>query len=589
MHLCNYGPGDTREAMGPLTQRLARSSSVEEARRELYRAATDAQYAVSSLDEPGPSAHVARDCARAFRSMLAARSERLAGTSVAQALLDIASGRSRGDLGPGFHAEMTHLLIGLRGKVELAQFVPGPEPGMEGGEEVTSDLDRLWYAAARYMRRYEDGLSADAIARRGERRARILHVTGGSDADWQSWEWQVRHAFSRAHDVGAVVTLTDDERQGLQACERSELPFSVTPYYASLMDDIAGPRDRSVRAQVFPAASVAHAWRATVEQSGREAMDYMGETLTSPVPLVTRRYPSIAVLKPFNACPQLCVYCQRNWEICGVMSEQALAPWETIETALQWIESHPAIRELLITGGDPLAMPDGQLERLLRRVSALEQLDVIRIGTRTPVTLPMRITDELSDLVASLREPGVREVMVVTHIQHPYEVTPELVQAVNRFRSRGIGVYNQLVYTFFVSRRFEATSLRMLLRRIGVDPYYTFVAKAKPELRGYRVPLARLLQEQKEEVRLLPGSRRTDEAVYNIPRLGKVYVRAVQHRDLIAIGPDGARVYAFHPWEKNIVPREPYIGSDVPIYDYLQRLAAEGEDLRDYQTIWYYF
>ena len=129
----------------------------------------------------------------------------------------------------------------------------------------------------------------------------------------------------------------------------------------------------------------------------------------------------------------------------------------------------------------------------------------------------------------------------------------------------------------------------MLLRRIGIDPYYTFVAKGEEELTAYLVPLARLLQEQKEESRLLPGTRRTDSVVYNVPRLGKNHLRALQHRSLLAIAPDGARVYKFHPWEKNIVERSSFVASDVPILTYLDRLAATGEDPEDYASIWYYF
>ncbi|MEJ2245968.1 MAG: KamA family radical SAM protein, partial [Acidobacteriota bacterium] len=153
----------------------------------------------------------------------------------------------------------------------------------------------------------------------------------------------------------------------------------------------------------------------------------------------------------------------------------------------------------------------------------------------------------------------------------------------------GISVFNQLVYSFFVSRRFEGSKLRMLLRRAGIDPYYTFMTKGKEETSAYRVPLARLLQEQKEEARLMPGSRRTDEPVYNVPGLGKNYLRAFQHRDLLAIMPDGARVYNFHPWEKGIVERPPYVGYDVPLLQYLSRLEEIGEDADDYESIWYYY
>ncbi|HPO09019.1 MAG TPA: KamA family radical SAM protein, partial [bacterium] len=176
-----------------------------------------------------------------------------------------------------------------------------------------------------------------------------------------------------------------------------------------------------------------------------------------------------------------------------------------------------------------------------------------------------------------------------THIEHPYEITPDMVNAADRLRREGIAVYNQLVYTFYVSRRFEAALLRRLLRLVGIDPYYTFNTKGKEETKAYRVPIARLLQEQKEEARILPGLERTDEAVFNVPGLGKNYLRAHQHHDLLSIRPNGARVYEFHPWEKNIAPQNTYVGDDIPILDYLNRLREIGEDPADYQTIWYYF
>ena len=131
--------------------------------------------------------------------------------------------------------------------------------------------------------------------------------------------------------------------------------------------------------------------------------------------------------------------------------------------------------------------------------------------------------------------------------------------------------------------------LRGLLKRIGIEPYYTFNTKGKEETANYRVPIARLMQEQKEEARLLPGLTRTDEPVYNVPALGKNYLRAMQHREVISLLPDGSRVYEFHPWEKNIREQKSYVGVDVPILDYLQRLADIGEDISKYETIWYYF
>jgi len=122
-----------------------------------------------------------------------------------------------------------------------------------------------------------------------------------------------------------------------------------------------------------------------------------------------------------------------------------------------------------------------------------------------------------------------------------------------------------------------------------VAPYYTFNTKGKEETDDYRVPIARLLQEQKEEARLLPGTVRTDEIVFNVPGLGKNYLRAVQHHDIISILPSGRRVYEFHPWEKKLALVDTYVYTDVSIYDYLKRLQKAGENIGNYKTIWYYF
>jgi lysine 2,3-aminomutase len=348
-------------------------------------------------------------------------------------------------------------------------------------------------------------------------------------------------------------------------------------------------RDAAVRAQVFPPpAYVDELSRANRE--GRECMDFMRESDTSPIDLITRRYPGICIFKPFNTCPQICVYCQRNWEIEDAMAPGAMASKARIRAALNWIREHPSITEVLVTGGDPLAMANGNIKMIMDGLAEIDSVKRIRIGSRTPITVPMRITEELADLLASYREPGRRQIALVTHAQHVYEITPETAEAVERLRIRGIPVHNQLVYTFFVSRRFEAVKLRGELARIGIDPYYTFNTKGKEETLDYRVPVARLVQEQKEEARLLPGLTRTDEAVYNVPGLGKSYLRARQHRDIIAILPHGARLYEFHPWETGISSQfDTYVAEDVPILDYLQRLEAFGENIDDYETIWYYF
>ena len=573
---------------------LKSCGSVEDARKRIFDWVKDFEYdpRQGGLDLlPGEVIRV-RDCATALAGMVTATSDDRSGFSVAQALWDIARGQKRGDLKAGFFAEMIHMIQGVEGRAPFrAPDEPGSTPDMDGREasRIRSDeLDGIWKAAEAQMDRYQDGLLAEAVKRRGQRRDRILGVLGGRPEDWGDWKWQVGHTITGAENIAKVVNMSAAEREVIAKARKCHLPFGVTPYYASLMDEEASDRDRAVRAQVLPPRNYVDKM-AENRRERKQMFDFMGEFYTSPIDLITRRYPAILILKPYNTCPQVCVYCQRNWEIDEAMDPNALAPWEKIQKAIDWIREHSSIREVLITGGDPLTLDEGMLKKILDMVASNSRLDVIRIGSRTPVTVPMRITPELAELLGSYREPGRREICLVTHVEHPYEITPEMVTAVDRLKRQGINVFNQQVYTFFTSRRFETARLRMLLRRIGIDPYYTFVAKGKEETNAYRVPLARMLQEQKEEARLLPGIRRTDEVVYNVPRLGKNHARAYQHRDLIGLLPDGSRVYKFHPWEKNIVQRDNYIGSDVSILDYLKRLAAVGENPEDYNSIWYYY
>jgi len=568
---------------------------LEDARRALYHHVSDLYF--DRLSETGKLSSTQRirlrDCTAAFRSMLLPRSARVAGFDLVQALWDVSRGIARPDLEPGFWAEMIHMVRGLSGHSPITPIeeddIFEELTGREAAQARSNELDALWSRVERYFSRYPDGLSDAARARRDARRAHVLQVLGGTPSEWQDWLWQRDHVITDPDLLARLVRLPEAQLDNIRRMRAGRLPFGLTPYYASLLDDDpeAG-RDRALRFQVLPPAHYVESMLELRHQR-QESFDFMREVDTSPVDLVTRRYPAIVIFKPYNTCPQICVYCQRNWEIEEAMAGNALASDADIKQAVRWIAERPFIREVLITGGDPLTLDDGILRHILQQVAAIPQVDLIRIGSRTPVTMPMRITPELAALLGGFREPGRRDICLVTHLEHPYEITDATVTAIDRLRRQGVAVYNQQVFNFFVSRRFESAALRMLMRRIGIDPYYTFMPKGKDETAEYLVPLARILQERKEEARLLPGIRRTDEPVFNVPRLGKNHVRAAQHRDLLAILPNGSRVNEFHPWEKNIVERSPYLAVDIPILDYLARLAAIGEDPDKYSSIWYYF
>ncbi|HNR89032.1 MAG TPA: KamA family radical SAM protein [Spirochaetota bacterium] len=535
-------------------------------------------------------------CTYALRTIISLRSEHLTGYSIMEALWRLAREEYDSvpdDLSDAFLDDLYHIFIGTTGNSRVYDreiySVSADRHGREAAIERSEQLDAMAARVAGFMKRYPSGLDDEIRALRAENRARIMRRYGATDAEWNDHRWQLDHIVRTADELGALVTLTDEERSSIERAKVGGLPFGITPYYASLMDDEPHRRrDHAVRAQVIPPADyVASMLRHREDRS--HSLDFMMEHDTSPIDLVTRRYPSIVILKPYNTCSQICVYCQRNWEIEDAFCDNARASDEALEAALGWIADHPAVSEVLVTGGDPLIMEDGQIDALMARLADIGHVERIRIGTRTPAVLPQRITSALADSIARYHRPGRREVAIVTHFEHPYEITDEAMGAVQRFKRRGMSVYNQTVFTVENSRRFEIVALRRLLRLIGVDPYYTFNTKGKEETRKYRVPMARLQQEVKEEARLAPGLARTDEPVYNVPRLGKNYIRAEQNHTLLTILPNGSRVYEFHPWEKKLALVDTYIDVDVPIYDYLKELERRGEDIEEYRSIYYYF
>ncbi|MFZ3383911.1 MAG: KamA family radical SAM protein, partial [Candidatus Methanoperedens sp.] len=295
----------------------------------------------------------------------------------------------------------------------------------------------------------------------------------------------------------------------------------------------------------------------------------------------------ILILKPFDSCPQICVYCQRNWEITDI--KDAAFSRETMKNALDWISDNKNIKEVLVTGGDPLTLNDDSLDWLLSEISKIGHVERIRIGTRIIVTMPQRITDELIGIFDKYHELGARELCIVTHFEHPTELTRDCLQAIRKIKKLGMNLYNQQVFTYYNSKKYESCFLRTVIKKSGIDPYYTFNTKGKDETIDYRVPIARIEQERKEEARFLPGMARTDEPVFNVPRLGKSHLRSWQDHEVIMILEDGRRVYRFYPWESKYALVEPYNYTDVSIFDYLKRLKDDNENVDDYSSIWYYF
>jgi len=587
-----------RRLVPKLAERVAAQPTLDQARNVLLDFLFENERRIRS-DEGGemlPLAfNLALQATQVLKNIFSERNEKVAGCSAAETIWKSLR-RKRETNRPGHEAfwqEIYHLFLAALGKSSMYQRTQPPAflamKGREAGRERSRELDRMATQIEAWVRRYPDGLSREAVDRREENRERILKFFGARLSDWNDYRWHLRHIIRDADTLGRLIKLRRSERRAIEKAREHRLPFGITPYYVSLMDrEPSRRRDHAIRAQVIPPIDyVERVSEMKVECP--QSLDFMAERDTSPIPLVTRRYPQIAIFKPFNTCAQICVYCQRNWEIKDPMSPRAMAPRPLIEQALAWFRSHRNLREVLITGGEPLLMPDKTIEWLLDEFYRMEHITRIRIGTRLPAVLPMRFTPLLLGILAKYHHQERCTICIVTHFEHPYEVTPEVRKAVEAVRRIGISVYNQEVFTIENSRKFETVALRYALKEVGIDPYYNFNAKGKEETQAYRVPVARILQERKEEARLTPGTVRTDEPVFNLPRLGKNHLRAGQDHHIIGLCPDGSRVYEFLPWEKNLIPAPTYVFHDVPIYDYLQRLARRGENLEEYKNIWYYF
>jgi lysine 2,3-aminomutase len=595
------------EASPAISDILKSAQDLETARDHLYTYLEKAERRIFDVDN---DLHIlekstVREAIRVLKSIIGPVNEYRTKFSALNLLLRLAHKKQNPEqengaenISPGFILEFINLFRGIEGRsniyYESKQAKKGiPDflqlSGRAASETRTNILNELSSNMQKYLRKYPGGLEEEVIQWRKANKKRILKYFNAEEKDWDNYQWHLKNVIKDAAPLIELIELTEEQKEAISRAAKNKIPFGITPYYLSLMDNKLNiGYDHAIRAQVIPPPDYVDMLIESKENRGIQ-FDFMGEHDTSPVDLVTRRYPGIAILKPYNTCAQICVYCQRNWEIDEVLDPKAMARKEEIKHALQWMDDNPAVGDVLITGGDPCVMNTNTLKEILEMVTAKKHVYRIRLGSRTPVVLPQRWNKEFVDMIASFQIPGKRQISVITHFEHNYEITPEAMEAVQRIRKAGMIVYNQEVFTVENSRRFETVKLRLDLKAIGVDPYYTFNMKGKDETKRYMVPIARILQERKEEARLLPGLDRTDEPVFNVPKLGKNQLMAWQDHRLVMVLPNGARVYEFHPWEKNIQPVPPYNYVDVPIYDYLEELAARGENIRDYRNIWFYY
>jgi len=301
----------------------------------------------------------------------------------------------------------------------------------------------------------------------------LSRVEGG--ADWQDWRWQLRHAVGTLDSLAQALPLTEGELAGARRAQERGLPLRISPYYLSLVD----PNDQScpIRRQCVPDA------REDAEVPG-DLIDPLGEAVHEVAPYLVRRYPDRALLLATDRCAVYCRFCTRSRMVGGgdgAVSLEALAP------ALAWLRTHPEVRDVIISGGDPLAMSTERIVRLLAAVRDIATVETIRLATRVPVTLPMRVTRELLD--------GVRPfhpVWVMTHFNHPKELSRDAIEACTRLADSGFPVMNQTVLLAGIND--DENVLEALFRglvRVRVRPYYLLQADPVRGTAHLRTPLAK--------------------------------------------------------------------------------------------------
>ena len=296
------------------------------------------------------------------------------------------------------------------------------------------------------------------------------YFPGTTMEEWNQWQWQIQNRVTDAFKLHAILGLSSEE---IRICTGSgQLPLAVTPYYLWV---IAGHANSPLRACVVPSL-----WEQVV--SPHEAVDPLHEEKDSPVPGIVHRYPDRVLFLVTDFCSSYCRYCTRSRMVGRTASVGSRSRWEK---GLEYIRNTPAIRDVLISGGDPLTMSDEKIGLLLRELRKIPHVEIVRIGTKVPAVLPQRITPAL---VQILRK--AHPLFLSLHCTHPDELTPESRAACERLADAGIPLGSQTVLLHGVNDTLETMKRLMLgLLQCRVKPYYLYQCDPIPGSSHFRTPV----------------------------------------------------------------------------------------------------
>lgn len=305
----------------------------------------------------------------------------------------------------------------------------------------------------------------------------LCDIDGASLSNWHDWKWQLKHSVTDLEQAEQMLGITFPEKIRKSFADvTKKFPLSVTPYYLSLIDTDDIEND-PVFKQSFPSSE-------ELVVSSQDMQDPLHEDKDCPVEGLTHRYPDRVLLLVSNSCAMYCRHCTRKRKV----GDQDTIPCkEQISKGIEYIRNTPQIRDVLLSGGDPFLLPDDYIDWILSELSEIEHVEVVRIGTRTPVVLPQRITPSLLEVLQKYQP-----IWVNTHFNHPRELTHSAKQAINKLADVGIPLGNQSVLLAGVNdcpRIMRALVHKLVASRIR--PYYLYQCDLSEGLSHFRTPVGK--------------------------------------------------------------------------------------------------
>ncbi len=358
---------------------------------------------------------------------------------------------------------------------------------------------------------------------------KIMTKMQATEAEWNSWEWQLNNRITTIPELKNLIEIPDKILKEIKEVE-GKYRWAISPYFLSLIDP--DDPDCVIKKQALPSSP-------ELQDFGGK-LDPMEEELTNPAGAITRRYPDRLIIKLTNICGMFCRHCQRRREI-GQTDQHHNQ--EEINESIEYIKNNQEIRDVLLTGGDPLTMTNNQLEGILKELRAIEHVEIIRIGSRLPITIPQRITNKLCEMLERYHP-----LYLNIQVNHPKELTEEVYQATSKISKAGIPIGNQAVLLKGINDSPHIMKkLNQELLKARVKPYYIFHAK-KVKGTGHFQTSVRTGIEIMENLRGYTSGMAIPTYIINAPGgLGKTPINPIYN---ISQGKDFIKI---RTWEGKII------------------------------------